>query len=73
MYQRTLSPDHGPLAKAFPGGYCRFSPSCSQYAYEAIETHGVVKGIALGSWRIIRCNPWNPGGQDPVPPQRKDR
>jgi putative membrane protein insertion efficiency factor len=46
---------------------CRFHPSCSAYAVEAIRTHGAVKGFALGTWRVVRCNPWNDGGVDPVP------
>ncbi len=46
---------------------CRFSPSCSQYSHEAICKHGALKGVWLTIKRIIRCNPWNPGGYDPVP------
>ena len=46
---------------------CRFSPSCSTYAIEAVETHGAVKGSALAAWRIARCNPWGGSGWDPVP------
>jgi len=45
---------------------CRFEPTCSQYAIEAIEVFGVFKGLAKAVWRILRCNPWNPGGYDPV-------
>jgi putative membrane protein insertion efficiency factor len=59
LYQRVLSP-------ALPPG-CRFQPSCSQYGYEAIERHGVIKGIGLTAWRLLRCNPFNRGGHDPVP------
>lgn len=58
-YQRLISP-------VFPPS-CRFSPSCSQYSHEAISRHGVVKGLWLTVKRIGRCNPWNPGGYDPVP------
>jgi putative membrane protein insertion efficiency factor len=51
---------------------CRFAPSCSDYAFEAIAKHGVIRGIALAAYRLLRCNPWNPGGLDPVPePTRK--
>jgi putative membrane protein insertion efficiency factor len=51
---------------------CRFAPSCSDYAFEAIAKHGVMRGIALAAYRLLRCNPWNPGGLDPVPePTRK--
>jgi putative membrane protein insertion efficiency factor len=46
---------------------CRFSPSCSQYSLEAINKYGALKGAWLSIKRIIRCNPWNPGGYDPVP------
>jgi putative membrane protein insertion efficiency factor len=46
---------------------CRFSPSCSQYSLEAINKYGAMKGAWLSIKRIIRCNPWNPGGYDPVP------
>jgi putative membrane protein insertion efficiency factor len=46
---------------------CRFEPSCSAYALEAIRKHGPWRGSALAAWRILRCNPINPGGHDPVP------
>lgn len=62
LYQRFLSP--------LLGQHCRFYPSCSQYAVEAIETHGVLKGVALGMWRILRCQPFCKGGHDPVPPRK---
>ena len=58
-YRRVLSPMLGPR--------CRFHPSCSSYALEAISVHGAAKGTALATWRICRCNPWNPGGVDRVP------
>ncbi len=68
LYQATLSPDHSPvMTKIVRGGVCRFHPTCSQYTYEAIEKYGVIKGGAMGVWRIMRCNPFNPGGFDPVP------
>ena len=59
-YQWTLRP--------LVGGQCRFWPSCSDYAIEALRCHGVARGGALASRRILRCNPWHPGGIDPVPP-----
>lgn len=46
---------------------CRFYPTCSQYAYEAIERYGIVKGVLLGIKRIAKCHPWSEGGTDPVP------
>ncbi|MBI4032725.1 membrane protein insertion efficiency factor YidD [Candidatus Berkelbacteria bacterium] len=67
LYQATLSPDHGWFKVMYPHGYCKFQPSCSQYTYEAIERHGVVRGTWLGMLRIGRCNPWHPGGTDPIP------
>lgn len=59
FYQRRISP-------LFPPS-CRFTPSCSQYTYEAIERYGAAKGGWLGVKRILRCHPFNPGGHDPVP------
>jgi putative membrane protein insertion efficiency factor len=46
---------------------CRYFPSCSQYAYEAIEKHGALRGVALAVMRLLRCHPGHPGGVDPVP------
>lgn len=63
LYRRYLSP-----LKATPS--CRFHPTCSQYAIEAVETRGVLVGMALAVWRVLRCNPFNKGGYDPVPPRR---
>lgn len=65
MYQKTLSFDHGPLKKFFPNGYCRFHPTCSEYTYQAINKYGIIRGGARGAWRILRCNPWSKGGDDP--------
>lgn len=58
-YRVTLSP--------LIGGYCRFVPSCSVYAEEAIRRHGAARGTALATRRLFRCHPFNPGGYDPVP------
>ncbi len=66
LYQHTLSPDHGWCKIFFPYGYCRFTPSCSQYTIEAIHKHGTLAGSWQGLKRIGRCNPLNPGGYDPA-------
>ena len=59
VYQHAISP--------FTPSVCRFTPTCSQYAKEAIIKHGPVKGLMLAVWRILRCNPWGGSGYDPVP------
>ena len=58
-YQRFISPMLGPR--------CRFAPSCSQYAVDALRTHGAARGLWLTVRRLARCHPFNPGGYDPVP------
>lgn len=62
-YQYTVSP----MFTAILGPSCRFTPSCSQYAIEALERHGVIRGTGYAIWRIARCHPYSPGGYDPVP------
>ena len=64
FYQRHISPYKTPC--------CRFVPTCSQYAVQALEEHGFFKGSALALWRILRCNPFSKGGYDPVPRNRKN-
>jgi len=66
LYQKTLSPDHGFMKSRYPGGYCKYEPSCSEYCRQSVEKHGVAKGGLKGIWRILRCNPWSKGGSDPV-------
>ncbi|MFA6255254.1 MAG: membrane protein insertion efficiency factor YidD [Patescibacteria group bacterium] len=66
IYQKTLSFDHGIFRHLFPNGFCRFHPTCSEYGYQAIEKYGVIKGGRMALWRVIRCNPWNKGGYDPL-------
>jgi putative membrane protein insertion efficiency factor len=61
LYQWTVSPYLGPR--------CRFYPSCSHYAHEAIGRFGVFGGGYLAAKRVLRCHPWHPGGLDPVPPR----
>ena len=58
-YQKWISP--------FLGPHCRFDPSCSQYAYEAVERHGMFQGVRLAILRLLRCHPFHSGGADPVP------
>jgi len=68
FYQRYLSPDTGVLKQLYlTDGACRFTPTCSEYTYQAIDRYGIIYGSWLGIKRIVRCNPWNPGGNDPVP------
>lgn len=55
------------LVSPWLGTRCRFYPSCSDYAVEALRKHGVLKGLRLAVWRVLRCHPWNDGGHDPVP------
>jgi len=61
VYQVVISP--------FVGPRCRFYPSCSNYAIEAMRVHGALRGSGMAAWRVLRCNPFNDGGLDPVPPR----
>jgi hypothetical protein len=64
-YQRILSPDHSFWGKAvFPGGLCKYTPSCSEYMVLSLKKHGFIKGGLKGWWRVCRCNPWLEGGLD---------
>ena len=61
FYQSCISPYTPPS--------CRFTPTSSEYARQALLTHGILKGTVLAAWRILRCNPWGGSGYDPVPPK----
>ena len=61
LYARFISPLLGPR--------CRYHPSCSNYASQAIEEFGILRGLVLAGWRVLRCNPWSHGGFDPVDQQ----
>jgi putative membrane protein insertion efficiency factor len=62
VYQRVLSPA--------VGNRCKYYPSCSEYAAQAIGRFGILRGVVLAGWRLLRCNPWSNGGFDPVEDQR---
>src|ERR1700674_3877831 len=62
VYQKLISP-------AIPRR-CKYEPTCSRYAVEAVGRYGILKGLVLAGWRLLRCNPWSHGGYDPVESQR---
>jgi putative membrane protein insertion efficiency factor len=62
LWSRVISPALPPR--------CRYYPTCSAYAEEAIREHGPIRGFGLAAWRVVRCNPFSAGGVDPVPPRR---
>jgi uncharacterized protein len=62
LYQSLISPALGQR--------CKYYPSCSEYAAQAIMEYGILRGLVLGGWRLLRCNPWSHGGFDPVEEQR---
>ena len=62
LYQRVISPALGPR--------CKYHPSCSEYAAQAIRRYGVLRGLVLAGWRLLRCNPWSHGGSDRVEDQK---
>jgi uncharacterized protein len=62
FYQRVISP-------AFPRR-CKYEPTCSEYAVRAVREFGILRGLILAGWRLLRCNPWSHGGYDPVEAQR---
>jgi putative membrane protein insertion efficiency factor len=61
LYAKVVSPALPPR--------CRYHPSCSAYAVEAVQEYGILRGLVLAVWRVLRCNPWSPGGIDPVEAQ----
>lgn len=61
-YQRAFSP--------LVGDRCKYYPSCSEYAAQSVQRFGILRGLALAGWRLLRCNPWSHGGFDPVEDQR---
>ena len=62
LYQKTVSP--------LTGSRCKYHPSCSEYSVQAISKFGILRGLVLAGWRLLRCNPWSRGGFDPVEDQR---
>lgn len=66
LYQISLSPDHGFLAFRHPYGFCRFTPTCSEYGRQSIQKFGSLYGLWLTLKRVLRCHPWSKGGYDPV-------
>ena len=62
VYQRLISP--------LLGQHCKYYPSCSEYAVQAVQRFGILRGLVLAGWRLLRCNPWSDGGYDPVEEQR---
>jgi uncharacterized protein len=65
LYQKTLSPDHSPwMRRLFPGGHCKYTPSCSEYSRLSFQKHGFILGTLKSLWRVLRCNPWSKGGMD---------
>ena len=66
MYQRTISPDHGYLRNLRVLPVCKFFPTCSQYAIDAVAKYGTIQGLWLATLRIARCHPWSNGGTDEI-------
>jgi hypothetical protein len=65
FYQRLFSPDHSFWSKAvFPHGYCKYTPSCSEYSKLSFKKNGLILGALKSFWRVLRCNPWSKGGMD---------
>lgn len=67
LYQKLLSPEQSFWGRRMGWKICRFRPTCSEYAVQALDKYGLAKGGYLALKRILRCHPWNPGGSDPIP------
>lgn len=67
VYQKTFSPDHGLPKGLFPNGYCRFYPTCSEYALQALKIYGLFPGLSLSIIRLLKCHPWHTPEIDLVP------
>jgi uncharacterized protein len=66
FYQKTISPDHGVFSSKHPLGFCRFRPTCSEYAILALSKKGFLRAMPFILIRLLKCNPWNKGGYDPL-------
>lgn len=64
LYQKTFSFDYGIFKFLYPRGFCRFHPTCSEYAYRAVEKYGIFRGGSKALWRVLRCHPFSQGGVD---------
>ncbi|PLX27237.1 membrane protein insertion efficiency factor YidD [Candidatus Parcubacteria bacterium] len=71
FYQKFFSFDHSAFKIFYPFVFCRFKPTCSEYTIDALKKYGAIRGTLKASWRILRCNPWNKGGYDPVDKNNK--
>ena len=71
IYQKTLSFDHGFFKFMYPHGFCKYKPTCSEYAIDAVEKFGLCRGSFKAFYRILRCNPLSKGGWDPVKQDHK--
>lgn len=67
LYQKTFSPDHGPLGVYFGTNRCKFFPSCSEYTLRALRQYGLFFALVVSLKRIFRCHPFSSGGYDPIP------
>lgn len=66
LYQKTVSPDHGIFSRVRRAPTCRYYPTCSEYARDAILAHGAARGTVMAIRRVLRCTPWHAGGYDPL-------